>query len=77
MVGAYILVTTDAGNAGTVAAGIAKIDGVRSVSAVTGPYDVIAEVEVSDFNAIGALIVSEIQKIDGVSRTLSCIRVNI
>ena len=77
MVGAYILITAEPGKAGSVARGIARIAGVKSVSAVTGPYDAIAEVEVSDFNSIGNLIVTEIQKIDGVSRTLTCIRVEL
>lgn len=77
MVGAYILITAEPGKAGSVVRGIVAISGVKSVSAVTGPYDAIAEVEVSDFNAIGNLIVSQIQKIDGVSRTLTCIRVEL
>jgi len=76
-VGAYILITAEPGKAGSVVRGIAGIPGVKSVSAVTGPYDAIVEVEVSDFNAIGTLIVSKIQNIDGVSRTLTCIRVEI
>ncbi|HAW60189.1 MAG TPA: AsnC family transcriptional regulator [Actinobacteria bacterium] len=77
MVRAYVLVTAEAGRAGDVVKNVSGVAGVKSVHAVTGPYDAIAFVEASDFNAIGELVVAKIQKIEGVSRTLTCIVVEL
>ncbi len=48
-----------------------KIDGVKSVSVVTGPHDVIAYVETTDPKALGDLLISKVQKIDGIAGTLT------
>lgn len=39
---------------------------------VAGPYDVIALVTAEDFDSLAKLSVSEIQVVDGVTRTLTC-----
>lgn len=75
MVGAYILITADPGRAGDVVREVSSSEGVKSTHAVTGPYDAIAYAEVADYNQIGDLVVSQIQKIDGVDRTLTCMTV--
>ncbi len=43
-----------------------------SAEAVTGPYDVIALAEAVSVDALGKLVVSRVQLIDGVTRTLTC-----
>lgn len=77
MVSAYILITAEPGKAGEVVTGVARTTGVKSVSAVTGPYDAIAQIEVDDFNTLGNLVVSQIQNVSGVTRTLTCIAVEL
>ncbi len=72
MVRAYVLIQTDSGKAAHVANGIRAIDGVMSTEAVTGPYDVIVFVEAEDVDALGQLVVTAIQPVDGIVRTLTC-----
>lgn len=75
IVGAYILITAAPGKAGSMLRKIAGVSGVKFIHAVTGPYDAIAYIEVPNFSEIGDLVVSQVQKVDGVSRTLTCIAV--
>jgi DNA-binding Lrp family transcriptional regulator len=72
MVAAYVLIQTEVGKAGPVARAIAEIKGVHGVEAVAGPYDVIARAEARGIDDLGRLIVSKIQAVDGVTRTLTC-----
>jgi DNA-binding Lrp family transcriptional regulator len=51
---------------------LAKIAGGISADVVTGPYDVIARVEVDTIDALGKLVVAEIQAVEGITRTLTC-----
>ena len=68
---AYVLIQT-AVNAAQVAGEIASIDGVESAEDVSGPYDVIVRVSAPDMDALGKLVVSEIQSVEGITRTLTC-----
>ncbi len=45
---------------------------VVSADDVTGPYDVIARAEAADVNQLGQMVVSKVQMIDGITRTLTC-----
>ena len=72
MVRAYILIQTDTGRAADVATGIRGLPGVISTEAVTGPYDVVVFVEATDVDALGQLVVTSIQTVDGIVRTLTC-----
>ena len=77
MVGAYILITAKPGKAGDMVKEVSNVEGVTSIHAVTGPYDAIAYAEVDGYSKIGDLVVSQIQKIDGVDRTLTCMTVSL
>jgi DNA-binding Lrp family transcriptional regulator len=72
VVTAYILVQTEVGKAAQVARAIAQIEGVERAEDVTGPYDVVVRAEASSLDALGKLVVSSIQGVDGVTRTLTC-----
>ena len=72
MVEAYILIQTDVGKAAVVAEEIARIPGVTSAEAVTGPYDAIVHTQAEDVDALGKLVVAKIQAVDGITRTLTC-----
>lgn len=72
MVQAYVLIQTHSGRASEVATTIAAIDGVTSSEAVTGPYDVIVSVTAQDVDALGHLVVTRIQPVAGIDRTLTC-----
>ena len=74
---AYILIQTEVGKAAYVAQAIAEIDGVVSSEDVTGPYDVIARAEAATMDDLGKMVVSKVQLIDGITRTLTCTVVNL
>lgn len=72
MVQAYILIQTEVGKARDVAAAISQIQGVARIDAVTGPYDVIVLAEAPSVDELGKLIVSRVQLVAGITRTLTC-----
>lgn len=72
MVQAYILIQTEVGKARDVAGSIADISGVVRVDAVTGPYDVVVLTEARTVDELGKLIVSKVQMVPGITRTLTC-----
>lgn len=74
---AYILVQTEVGKAADVAREIAAIEGVTVSEDVTGPYDVIVRAEGPSMDHLGTLVVTSIQNIAGITRTLTCPVVNI
>jgi DNA-binding Lrp family transcriptional regulator len=71
-IGAYVLIQTEVGRAARVAENVAKLDGVLSATSVTGPYDVIVRAEAASVDELGRLVVSRIQLIEGITRTLTC-----
>ena len=76
-VSAYVLIQTEVGKAAQVAIEVGSIDGVVSADDVTGPYDVIARAVAESVDDLGRLVVSRIQMIDGITRTLTCPVVNL
>ena len=42
------------------------------VDAVTGPYDVVVLTEATTVDELGKLIVSNVQLVPGITRTLTC-----
>jgi DNA-binding Lrp family transcriptional regulator len=69
---AYVLIQTEVGKAANVASSIREIAGVVSAEDVTGPYDVIAKTEAETVDDLGKMVVSKIQLVDGITRTLTC-----
>lgn len=69
---AYILVQTEVGTTSDVTRRISEVSGVTVAEDVTGPYDVIVRAEASSMEDFGRLILSEIQQISGITRTLTC-----
>jgi DNA-binding Lrp family transcriptional regulator len=72
VVQAYILIQTEVGRARDVAGLIADLAGVVRVDAVTGPYDVVVLTEANTVDELGKLIVSNVQMVPGITRTLTC-----
>lgn len=72
MVQAYILIQTEVGRAASIAAAIAGIAGVSSSEEVSGPYDVIVCIGAEDAHHLTSTVVPQIQKVDGITRTLTC-----
>jgi DNA-binding Lrp family transcriptional regulator len=74
---AYVLIQTEVGKAAQVAAEVGKIQGVVSAEDVTGPYDVIVRAEAGSVDDLGKMVVSRVQLIEGITRTLTCPVVNL
>ena len=72
VVQAYILIQTDVGKAAEVANEIAQVKGVTLAEDVTGPYDVIVRAEAKNVDELGKLVVSKVQNLSGITRTLTC-----
>lgn len=68
---AYVLIQT-AVNAGHVAGEIRNIEGVEAAEDVSGPYDVIVRTSAPDMDTLGKMVVSKIQSVEGITRTLTC-----
>jgi DNA-binding Lrp family transcriptional regulator len=72
VVQAYILVQTEVGKSSDVSLEIRQVPGVTLAEDVTGPYDVIARIEAPTMDTLGQLVISRIQNIKGITRTLTC-----
>jgi DNA-binding Lrp family transcriptional regulator len=72
MLSAYVLIETEVGKVAHVARALVKLDGVQLAEDLAGPYDVIAKVQASGLDELGRLVVSHIQVLDGVTRTVTC-----
>ena len=72
MIAAYVLIWTEVGQAAVVAAALREVPGVSEAASVTGPYDVIARAEARNIDELGRLVVSRVQALAGVARTMTC-----
>jgi DNA-binding Lrp family transcriptional regulator len=74
---AYILVQTEVGKSDEVAQAINAISGVMNAEHVTGPYDVIVRAEAKSIDDLAKIVLTNIQKVSGITRTLTCPIVNL
>jgi DNA-binding Lrp family transcriptional regulator len=74
---AYVLIQTEVGKAVAVAEHARKIEGVLAADDVTGPYDVIVKTEAPSLDDLGKMVVSQIQAVEGITRTFTCPVVNL
>ncbi|MCX6003724.1 MAG: Lrp/AsnC ligand binding domain-containing protein [Chloroflexi bacterium] len=70
---AYILIECTVGRTKEVVTGLSRLKGMKSVESVTGPYDVVAIVELNTLNEIGDLVTQNIHPITGITRTITCL----
>ena len=68
---AFILVQTEVGRSSLVSRTLHDIEGVESAEAVLGPYDVVVRISGENDGAL-ADIVGRIQRVDAITRTLTC-----
>jgi len=69
---AYILIQTEVGKASAVVDACRGLTGVVQADDVTGPYDVILRAEAASIDELGRMVVSQVQLVDGITRTLTC-----
>ncbi|MFH1232092.1 MAG: Lrp/AsnC ligand binding domain-containing protein [Planctomycetota bacterium] len=74
-VSAYVFINVRSGNAINAVEDIRKVQGVKQAHLVTGLHDIIVYVESDDVNTLGKMVVTQIQKVPGVDRTITCLTV--
>ena len=76
-VSAYILIQTEVGKASNVVEEIRALSGIVEADDVTGPYDVIVKAQADTMDELGKMVVSQVQLVQGITRTLTCPVVNL
>jgi DNA-binding Lrp family transcriptional regulator len=66
---AYVLIQTIPGRVEGILRALRRIPSVRTVDSVTGPYDIVALVEVSEIRDFSHLVAGSIGGLRGVTRT--------
>lgn len=81
MIRGYVLVETEVGRTQAVGDAIRHMQSqfatVKAVDTVTGPFDIIVQLEADDLDKLGKSITADIQNLDGVQRTTTCLSVNL
>lgn len=70
-VSAYVFIECEHAKSKAILDKVLKIAGVNDAKIVTGPYDIIALVTAANFKILGDVVISKVQKITGVKRTLT------
>jgi DNA-binding Lrp family transcriptional regulator len=70
---AYVLLEAQAGKTEEALQKVKQLSGVKEVSLVTGPYDLIIYLEADDLKMLGKLVSEKIQVIPGVTKTITCV----
>lgn len=73
----YVLIETAVGKTKEVLKALGGAPGLKSVDAVTGPYDVIAVFEGKDLDEAGNLVTQRVLSINGIVRTTTCLAVKL
>ena len=77
----YVLIEAEVGRSKSVGEAVAKLKHpdarVLGVDTVTGPYDVIVQMDADDLDKLGNCITEGIQSIEGVQRTTTCLAVKL
>jgi DNA-binding Lrp family transcriptional regulator len=74
---AFVLIKIRAGDVGEVVHQLREMESVVEAHMTFGPYDAVAVIDSPDLSAIGALVASAIQPIDGVEQTLTCLAADV
>lgn len=70
---AYILIETEVGRARNVLTALRSLDNVSEADIITGTYDLIVLAEAEDMAALVDLVTAQVQSIEGVERTITCV----
>jgi DNA-binding Lrp family transcriptional regulator len=75
----YVLIEAEVGRARAISEAISKLGNpdarVVAVDTVTGPFDVIVQLEADDLDRLGRCITDVLQHVEGVERTTTCLAV--
>lgn len=70
---AFVLMNTELGEEATVVESLNNVEGIKSVYALYGIYDVIAEVEADSMDKVKELVFTKIRRLENVRTTITLI----
>jgi DNA-binding Lrp family transcriptional regulator len=70
-----VLIEVETGQVEEVIAALRSLQGIRAADVVTGPYDIIATIELPEQRLIGRLVMDAIHGIAGLKRTITCLAI--
>lgn len=77
MVSAYSLISAEPGMTSKIFERVEKLEGVKSVEAVAGPYDIVARIEVNSLEKLTGTVFGKIRGVEGVTSTTTLIVVDL
>jgi len=75
-VSAFVLVDVIGDHTKSAFKTITRIPGVRHVYAITGPHDIIVDIEADTLEDLNELVLSRMRSVDGVRKTTTAIVLN-
>jgi DNA-binding Lrp family transcriptional regulator len=73
MIRAYVLISVVPGRDRVVAKAVARLKGVKQVSTVAGPFDIVAIAEADNMKMLGDLVLDRIRKSEDIVDTLTLV----
>lgn len=77
MVSAYSLISAEPGMTSKIFERVERLEGVKSVEAVAGPYDIVARIEVNSLEKLTGTVFGKIRGVEGVTSTTTLIVVDL
>ena len=72
-ISAFVLIDTTGNHTKTAYKTLTRIQGIKAVYPVTGPYDLIAQVEAETLEELNDLIMVRLRGVDGITKTNTAI----
>ncbi|UCH90697.1 MAG: Lrp/AsnC ligand binding domain-containing protein [Nitrospirota bacterium] len=72
-ISAFVLIDTTGNHTKSAYKTLTRIQGVKAVCPVTGPHDLIAQVEAETLEELNDLVMARIRGVDGITKTNTAI----
>ncbi len=76
-ISAFILIEVTGDHTKSVFKTIQRMVGVKAAYMVSGSYDLLVQVEADSLEALSDLLLSKIRSVDGVTKTTTCMVLNV
>lgn len=76
-ISAFILIEVTGDHTKSAFKTIQRMEGVKAAYTVSGGYDLIVQVEAENLESLSDLLMSKIRSVDGVTKTTTCMVLNV
>ena len=76
-INAFILIDVAGDHTKSAFKTIQRMSGVKAAYTVSGGYDLIVQVEAETLETLSDLVLSKIRSVDGVTKTMTCVVLNV